>query len=64
MKREIKGFRLFLISVLLICGCVAGLTGCGQKDKDTIVLRVSNWGSTLTRESGKRMRSSNWKTAV
>ena len=43
MKREIKGFRLFLISVLLICGCVAGLTGCGQKDKDTIVLRVSNW---------------------
>lgn len=43
VKREIKGLKPFVLGILLVCGIVSGLTGCGQKDKDTIVLRVSNW---------------------
>ncbi len=43
VKREIKSLRHLLLGIFGVCGCAAVLAGCGQKDKDTIVLRVSNW---------------------
>ena len=43
VKREIKSLRHLLLGIFGVCGCAAVLAGCGQKDEDTIVLRVSNW---------------------
>lgn len=43
VKREIKSLIHLLLGIFGVCGCAAVLAGCGQKDKDTIVLRVSNW---------------------